>query len=446
MSQNPLFHVSRGTDSYKFTHHEQYPPGTTHVHSYFESRGCPSRWSGNVLFFGLQYFLKRYLTGAVVTARQIGESAEMSAAHFGKGSLFNQRGWMHIFEKHGGRLPVTIRALPEGTIAKVGEPLFTVENTDPECFWLTSWLETLLVQVWSMCTVATNSWECKQIIRRALNRTGDPAGLAFKLHDFGYRGVTCPEAAATAGAAHLVNFMGTDTFAAIDMLADYYDASMAGFSIPASEHSTITSWGRDGELDAYRNMLDKYPSGLVACVSDSYDIFNACGKLWGEALKDRVLGRDGTLVVRPDSGELPDTVLAVLATLGEAFGAPRNSLGYKTLPQQLRVIQGDGIDRTMLQIILDAMESAGWSADNIAFGSGGGLLQKFDRDTLKFAFKCSAVTVNGQDRDVYKDPITDPGKKSKRGRINDPRMVEVFRDGVLLVNQTLEEIRARANA
>jgi nicotinamide phosphoribosyltransferase len=447
MSQTPLFHMSRGTDSYKFTHHKQYPPGTTHVFSYFAARGAPAGWSGDVLFFGLQYFLKRYLAGTVVTREQILRSAEMVAAHFGNPELFNTAGWMHILEHHNGRLPVVINALPEGSIAKVGQPLFTIENTDPACHWLTSYLETLLVQTWSMCTVATNSWECKRVLRDALELSGDPAGLPFKLHDFGYRGVTCPEAAATAGAAHLVSFMGTDTFAAIDMLAEYYGCNqMPGYSIPASEHSTITSWGKEHELGAYANMLDQYPTGLFACVSDSYDVFSACKNLWGGVLRDRVLARNGTLVVRPDSGELPGTVLAVLDALGESFGTTVNAKGYRVLPSQVRVIQGDGIDRSMLRTIVDEMLRQRWSIDNIAFGSGGGLLQKFDRDTLRFAMKCSSIRVNGEERDCYKAPVTDPGKTSLRGRLEQytGEMVEVFRDGTVLIDQHFEDIRTRA--
>lgn len=466
MPQPPLYHVSRGTDSYKLTHHEQYPPNTSKVCSYFEARGSPAGWDDEVLFFGLQYFLKRYLAGVVVDHAQIDRSRQLAAAHFGNTTLYNEKGWRQIVEEHGGRLPVSIRAVLEGTLVPTQNVLMTIENTDPACYWLTNWLETLLVQVWSMCTVATNSHACRNLIGKALETSGSPADLNFKLHDFGYRGVTCPEAAATAGAAHLVSFRGTDTFAAIDLLYDYYQAeAMPGFSIPASEHSTITSWGKDGELAAFRNMLDKYPDGLVECVSDSYDIFNACKNYWGGALKDRLLGRDGTLVVRPDSGELPGIVIAVLDTLGAAFGTSRNVKGYRVLPPQIRVIQGDGIDRAAVQLVLDTMLEAGWSADNIAFGSGGGLLQKFDRDTLKFAFKCSSVTVAGQQRDVFKDPVTDHGKKSKRGRLmlvrdaggrlttvpqdsrrTDDQLVEVFRDGVLLVDQPLADIRARASS
>lgn len=190
---------------------------------------------------------------------------------------------------------------------------------------------------------------------------------------------------------------------------------VAGFSIPASEHSTITAWGKDNELKAFENMLDKYPTGVVACVSDSYNIFEACSELWGEKLRDRILERDGRLVVRPDSGDPKTIDLKILEILGEKFGYETNSKGYKVLPPQIRIIQGDGIHYETVIEILEYLKQFGWSASNISFGSGGGLLQKLNRDTLKVAFKAALAVVDGKEIEVYKDPITAPGKKSKRG-------------------------------
>ncbi len=456
------------TDSYKASGHDrQYPPGTTKVYSYFESRGKPGQWDDEVVPFGFQYILRR-LVGAVVTKKMVEQARDVWALHF-SADLFNYDGWMHIVNKHGGRLPVVIRAVPEGTIVPTRNALMTIENTDPKCFWLTNWLETYLVQAWYPTTVATQSREMKKLILASLEKTGDPAGLPFKLHDFGFRGVTSLEQAAIGGAAHLVNFMGTDTMAGVMMLREHYGADMPGVSIPASEHSTITSWGEDNELAAFENMLDTYPTGLVACVSDSYDIGRACRDYWGTELKDKILSRDGTLVVRPDSGEPVVSVLSVLKALGDAFGTTANEKGFDVLPPQLRVIQGDGIDYQMLRSILSAMEREGWSADNIAFGSGGGLLQKLDRDTLQFAFKCSYIEGDGFARDVYKDPTGAPSKRSKRGRLKllvdaqatetdgvtryrtvsqsepgEDVMVEVFRDGEMMRMTSFDEIKERA--
>jgi nicotinamide phosphoribosyltransferase len=245
----------------------------------------------------------------------------------------------------------------------------------------------------------------KQVLLKYLQETGDPAGLPFKLHDFGFRGVTCPEQAAIGGASHLVNFQGTDTTVGLVLARKFYKAQMPGFSIPAAEHSTITSWGEENEVDAMRNMLEQYPDGFVACVSDSFDIYRACSDYWGTQLKDKVLARDGVLVVRPDSGDPPTVVNKVLDILGDKFGFETNAKGFKVLNPKVRVIQGDGIDFAMLDKILSAMKVNGWSADNIAFGSGGGLLQKLNRDTQKFAFKCSQVVIGDESRDVYKRPI-----------------------------------------
>ena len=448
------------------------------VPQYFESRGGKF---DEICFFGLQYFIKRYLCGPVVTADKIAEAKEVMDSHMGPGH-FNEEGWNKILTKHGGYLPISVKSVPEGTIVPTKNVLFTLVNTDPDCYWLTNYLETLLVQVWYPMTVATNSREQKKIIFSAFQKTGceiNP-GINFKLHDFGYRGVSSVESAAIGGAAHLVNFWGTDTVAAMLCLKYYYPPAevplpvnaeiklpVAGLSIPAAEHSTITSWGREHELDAFKNMLTQYPTGLVAVVSDSYDVFNACTKLWGSDLKEMILSREGVLVVRPDSGDPPVIVPQLLDLLGEAFKehVTTTSTGHKMLPPQIRMIQGDGISYETLGAILDAMAEKGWAADNLAFGSGGALLQKLNRDTQKCAFKCSEITKgDGSTTLVYKDPITDKGKQSKKGKLSlergpdgtittvtegkgDPAkdmLIEVYRNGQLLVDQTCEAIRKLA--
>lgn len=450
------------TDSYKVSHWKQYPPKTTRIFSFLESRGGVFP---EITFFGLQYYLKRYLEGIRVTRENIEEAAEDFEAHFGTPELYNRAGWERIITVHGGKLPIIIRAVPEGMVVPVKNVLMTIENTDPELPWVTNYVETLLSMVWYTSTVATQSRAMRKLVLQYLEETGDPSLVDFKVHDFGFRGSTSVESAGLGGAAHLVSFKGTDTFQGIRVAKKYYHEPMAGFSIPAAEHSTITSWGKENEADAYANMLDSFPQGLVAVVSDSYDVFHACEELWGKKLKDKILNRDGTLVVRPDSGYPPDVVVKVLRILGQAFGYTLNEKGYKVLNPKVRVIQGDGIDYTMLRGVLETMKLAGWSADNIAFGSGGGLLQKLDRDTQKFAIKCSEAEVDGKSRDVIKDPVTDPGKKSKAGRLAlvcedgvyrtvreeeaerlglTNELVTVFKDGEVLVDYTFADIRARA--
>ncbi|HKW76662.1 MAG TPA: nicotinate phosphoribosyltransferase [Terriglobales bacterium] len=450
------------TDSYKFTHWKQYPPGTEHVYSYLESRGG---MFGQTVFFGLQYYLLRYLRGSVVTEENVMEAQRFVDQHLGPG-MFNAEGWMHIVRRHGGRLPIEIKAVEEGSIVDVHNVLMTIENTDPKCCWLPNYLETLLLKVWYPITVATLSRAIRQVFLAALERSGDPSLIDFKLHDFGYRGVSSEETAGIGGAAHLINFKGTDTVAGIRVLQSYYQSDeMEGFSVPAAEHSTITAWGRENEALAYENMLRQFPTGIVAVVSDSYNVYEAVRNSWGEALRDKVLEREGTLVVRPDSGNPRETVLKVLEILGEKFGYETNKKGYRVLNPKVRVVQGDAVNYWTIQDMLTAMNRAGWSADNISFGMGGALLQQLNRDTQRFAFKTSSVVVNGAERDVFKDPVEGHEKLSKRGRLGlqyrngtwatvrasrttedaEDRLKPVFRDGELLVTHRVADIRKRAN-
>ncbi len=456
------------TDSYKASHYKQYPPGTTKVYSFLQSR-VGARWDETV-WVGLQYFLRAYLSEAAVAASapEFVRDFELLNAHLGPG-IANIDGWHHLYAKHGHRLPLRIKAVAEGTVVPTDNVLMTVENTDPDFYWLTNYVESLLVQTWYPSTVATQSRIMKRVLAQYLDETGTPGDIEFKLHDFGLRGSTSPESAALGGFAHLVNFKGTDTMPALQIARDHYGCNMAGFSIPAAEHSTITSWGKEHECDAYANMLDQYPTGLVAVVSDSYDIFHACQQHWGTTLRERVLSRDGTLVIRPDSGEPVSVLRRVLAILKDRFGATLNDKGYWVLNPKVRVIQGDGIDlASMTEILRDLkatrVDGHGWSADNLAFGSGGGLLQKdLTRDTQRIAFKASYVEGDGWRRDVMKSPITDPYKISKAGRFaltrdehgyhtcsegqigeRDNLLRTVFENGVLFNEERLDDIRARA--
>jgi len=454
------------TDSYKVSMFKQYPVGTTGVYSYIESRG--GRYDRTV-FFGLQAFIKEYLIDPITQA-DIDIADEILTAH---GEPFNRAGWEYILRVHGGKLPVVIRAVPEGTVVPVKNVLATIENTDPECYWLTTWLETALLRaIWYPTTVATQSYTIRKVILDALEKTGDPTLIDFKLHDFGARGVSSLESAAIGGAAHLVNFMGSDTISGVLYAREYYNAGVSGFSIPAAEHSTITSWGREGEVDAYRNMLAQFakPGSIVAIVSDSYDIYNAARNLWGEELRQQVVDSGATVVIRPDSGD-PETVcLKLVQILHDKFGAVKNAKGFWVL-NNVRLIQGDGVNEHTIRCILGAFQAYGYSADNIAFGMGGALLQQVDRDTQKFAMKASSACVSGTWVDVQKDPITDSGKKSKKGRVElwesggeyvssvrqptgwtdrglgwKPVLQKVFEDGKLYNEISFEEVRTNAKS
>ncbi len=402
------------TDSYKTSHYLQYPEGTQYISSYIESRGGDFK---TCLFFGLQMFIKEYLTKPISQA-DIDEAAEIYNLH---GVPFNQTGWEYILNEHQGILPIKIEAIKEGMVVPTKNVMVQVINTDPECAWLTCFVETALLRaIWYPTTVATVSYHCKKIIAQYMFETaGHTDGIEFKLHDFGARGVSSLESAAIGGLAHLVNFQGTDTVAALIQGRKYYTETMAGFSIPASEHSTMTSWGKDREQDAYKNMLDQYGGmgKMVAVVSDSYDIWHAMHNIWGGERKEQVMNHGGTLVVRPDSGDPVTIVSDVIERLMNQFGFSYNKVGFKVLPEYIRVIQGDGVSLTAIENILIEMKRRKLSAENIAFGMGAELLQKVNRDTLKFAMKASAAAINDEWIDVYKDPITDHGKKSKAGRL-----------------------------
>lgn len=457
------------TDSYKPSHWRQYPPGTTKVVSYLESRGSDEGLDKTV-FFGLQYFIKTYLEGSVLSEDKIREAERVYEEHLGPG-VFNADGWRRMNAKHNGRLPVKIMAVPEGTVMGLRNVLMTIENTDDEFPWLTNYLETLLVQVWYPTTVASNSRAIRETLKLYHNQTSDAdedTVLNFQCHDFGFRGVSSVETAGLGGAAHLTSFLGTDTVAGLTLLRKHYYAGNAGFSIPASEHSTMTSWGRDHELDAMRNMLDSYPENpIVACVSDSFDIMNAVENYWGGELRDRIMNGDQRVVIRPDSGDPVVTTQRIMYALFKAFGGTKNSKGYYVLHPNVRVIQGDGIDREMIGKILDNLMRHGFSSENIAFGSGGGLLQRFDRDTLKFAFKCCSIVVDGEERDVRKTPMefnrhgdyVQSFKTSKQGRLGltlkdgehitvsedeNTELVPVFIGGTMITSYSLEFIRNRA--
>jgi nicotinamide phosphoribosyltransferase len=467
MSTIPPIPFPLRSDSYKLTHWRQYPPGTTEVYSYLESRG--GRFPQTV-FFGLQPYLRSYLAGSVVTAEDVEAADRLAAAHFGRAGIFNRTGWMHIVRQHGGRLPVEIRAVAEGTPVPTHNVLMTIRNTDPACYWLTNFLETLLLKVWYPTTVATLSGAIFRLVEAAMKRSGeDPGPANMMLHDFGYRGVSSEESAGLGGAAHLVHFRTSDTLIANMLLREHYSGPdtpadwMPSTSVVATEHSTMTAWGRDHEIDAYRNVLTEYPEGILSIVVDSFDVYRAAKEMFGGLLREQVLARDGLLVLRPDSGDPVQVLLRLLPMLAERFGSTRNHAGYNTLDPKIRLLWGDGIGLESVERILGDILAAGWSAANLIFGMGGALLQKVNRDTQNFAFKCSAAIVNGELRDVFKEPVTDPGKDSKRGKlalVRTARGLEtvhcpgncemkgdllepVFRDGEVLRHQTLDNVRAQ---
>jgi nicotinamide phosphoribosyltransferase len=458
-------------DSYKHPHADMLPKGTEYVYSYCEAR--KGSMYDSTVFLGLQYILKEWLCGVVVTKELIDEAAPLLKEHFKfNGEIWSRHRWDYIVEKHGGKLPILIKALPEGTKIPVGNALFTIVNLDKNCAWLTNALETLIQQVWYPTTVATRSNLIVSMLKDYFKTSvdDDKQWLAeYYLHDFGQRGTTGMEAAGIGGAAHLVNSKGTDTVYGMIFARDYYNAKIEGlgYSVPASEHSIATSLGEEGEFEVVKNLISLYPKGILSVVSDSFSIENAVD-MYCTKLKGMILERDGKFVVRPDSprfaGDTPqDQVLWIVKRLEQGFGSTINSKGYKVLNPKVGVIYGDSLTETDIHNTLELLRKNGYSAESCVYGCGGYLLQRCNRDTMRFAIKSSAQCRDGVWYDIYKAP-RDASKASKRGRLSvahyqgkewvtlpssmvlpeDDQLRTVFENGNLVKEYTFDEIRNNA--
>lgn len=393
------------SDSYKLTHAPQYPRNADMMVSYFESRGG---YTDSVLWFGIRLLVKEYLLQRL-TQEQVDNMIAWATEHMNGNMADDLKIALDaVVNELDGKLPIRIRAAKEGMLIPIKNVLFTIETTIPDrrFFSLVSYFETKLVRVWSPTTVATTSYYVRQAIMEALKKSADAPEeeIPFKLHDFGSRGISSMEGAAFAGAGHLVSFMGSDTQVAIQAIEFAYGEKMTGYSIPASEHSTTTTHGRNGEEQLVSQMFDAYakPGAIFATVIDSYDAMNFIRNI-APKFKDRLKESGALWVFRPDSGDPIQMPIQVVRELEKVFGSTVNSKGYKVL-NGVRVIQGDGIAPPEVTEILECLMAAGYSASNMAFGMGGGLLQKNNRDTHKFALKACAVRVDGEWVDVFKDP------------------------------------------
>ena len=453
------------TDSYKVTHHYFYPEGTEKIYSYLESRVGAE--FNKTVFYGLQYIIKKYLEGQIVTEEKIDEADRLMTAHLGEG-IFNRAGWEYILDEHDGCLPIEIKAVAEGTPVDVSNVLMTVENTDKKSYWLPNYLESLLLQVWYPSTVATLSAEVRKLSNFYLEVTGSAKdNLDFMLHDFGYRGSSSTESSMLSGSAHLLSFSGTDTIPALTIPGNYYnDSNVYGFSVQATEHSVMTSLGPEGEMSQILNVIDKAKDGVLSMVIDSYNYRNFLTEAGrsGSELNDAILSfldvEGNKVVFRPDSGEPVSTTIDCLNLLSDGFGCHLTDNGYKVFDMNIGLLWGDGLNYQKIRDILFAMKSNGWAAENIIFGMGGGLHTAVNRDTQRNAFKCSAQLRDGKWNDIFKNPL-DSSKKSKTGRFKlirdnnsfktvsidtegEDYLQTVFKDGELLVDEKFSDIKARA--
>ena len=421
--------IVNDTDSYKLSHPGQRDDDIANMMYYVEARyhdgsfnvGNGKQLPDYILWSGLQRILIDFFGDASLKESDIKKAHILFRKH---GPTWQPSLWYNLLKKHKGKLPLIIKAAPEGSVIPLSNVLMTIETTDPEFNWLPGWLETKLMRLWYPSTVGTLSHLIKQDLKKYWEMTSDAPieSLNFKLHDFGSRGVSSEESAAIGGTAHLLNFMGTDTCVALENIYDYYNGDIMefncpGFSVDAAEHSTILPWGKENESKAYEHIIDLYGAGIVSIVADSYDHWNAVENIFGGSLKEKVKNAGGLIVIRPDSGDPASVVLKTILILMEKFGFETNSKGYAVLPDYIRVIQGDGINRKSIINILEALKLNNISIDNITFGMGGALLQKVNRDTFGFAMKPCAVQRDGTWEGVSKNPIDMANKKSKAGRL-----------------------------
>jgi nicotinamide phosphoribosyltransferase len=464
---NTLLH----TDVYKLGHMVQYAPGTTDVYSYLTARSDKN--FQKVVFFGLQYYLKKYLAEPLLHSH----ARELLATYesiLGPPSLDVKQKVFDLCTL--GYWPLKIRAVPEGTVISPRNVLMTIRNTKPGYHWCVGFVESLLLKVWYPTTVASCCYKYRKLVEKYWDMTvGHRNGIDFAVHDFGYRGDTSEEGAAISGLAHLLSFRGGDTVVAHKFAYDYYCADWKGVmsSVPATEHSVMCSYGRDDELGAFKRMLELHPTGIVSIVSDTFNVYRVLTE-FATYLHDDILARDGKVVFRPDSGDPekiicgdPDAVpgsheyLGAVRLLDWKFGSKTNALGYRELNPKVGLIYGDGMYYERFERTLARLEKMGYAASNLTIGVGG-ILRNHTRDTLGFAIKATHVVVDGKHRDIEKDPVTDPGKRSHKGYLRldhasdvgwittdqvseqdecGGELLTVFRDGRMPYVQSLADIR-----
>lgn len=493
MRLNPL----HCTDGYKLGHIRQYPDGTTEVYSNFTARSSKhanvlrETFDEKIVFFGLQYFIKDFLIDSFnedffrQPKQKVVSEYKDRVSRYLRDSTFDVS---HIEALHDlGYLPIRIKALPEGSLVPIKVPVLTIVNTHPDFFWLTNYLETALsAYLWRPITSATTAFEYKKLLWKNCEETceswTESTYLLYQAHDFSFRGMSNVIDAAVSGAAHLTSFAGTDNIPAIDFVEKYYPERVSGGasvgeSIPATEHSVMCAGTEEGELTTFKRLITKvYPSGFVSIVSDTWDFWQVVTE-YLPALKDVIMGRDGRVIIRPDSG-CPVKILTgdpeapvgspqykgAVECLWDIFGGTE-VCGLKKLDGHIGIIYGDSITLKRADEILRRLREKGFHPSCAVFGVGSYSYQLATRDSFGMAVKSTSVVVNGVRRDIYKNPKTDDGtKKSARGllvveEIDDELVLRdgatemqedlcgcletVFLDGTITVEHTFDEIRER---
>ena len=472
------------TDGYKLDHRRQYPQGTSLVYSNWTPRKSRIAGIDKVVLFGLQYFIKKYILEDFEThffkqpkEKVIAEYSRRINTYLGE----NQVGMKHIDDLHNlGYIPMVFKSLPEGSLVPIRVPMFTMYNTLPEFFWLTNYFETLISAiVWMPCTSATIAHQYRVILDKYANETSSmPEFVDWQGHDFSMRGMAGLEASIISGAGHLLSFTGTDTIPSIDMMERYYktnaETEVIGASVAATEHSVMCMGTNEAEIETFKRLIiEIYPKGIVSIVSDTWDLWKVLTDYLPK-LKSEILNRDGKVVIRPDSGDPADIICGnpsgkneaekkgVIELLWEVFGGSINEKGFKELDSHIGAIYGDSITVERAIDICNRLKVKGFASTNIVLGIGSYTYQYNTRDTFGFAMKATYGEVNGEGREIFKDPITDDGtKKSAKGLMkiikenrnyklidqvtweeeNEGELIEIFRDGELIRDYSLKEIR-----
>jgi nicotinamide phosphoribosyltransferase len=453
------YNLIADVDSYKLGQWRMLRVGTTNVYSYIESRG--GRYP-KVVFAGLQRLLYEKL-GQPITREMVEEMAAFVPAH---GLSFNRAGWERILEVHGGKLPILIRAVPEGTLVPVHNVLFTIENMDAELPWLTSYLETMILRdLWTACTIATRIFYMAGRIDAHWTQYSDTPMSPFALLDFSSRGVMGYDHSILGGLGYLFCFAGSDNVPAVRAANYYYFSDMSGWSVAATEHTISCSFGRDNDDDYIRNSIENGvdEGSILSLVGDTWDIYAFTQKL--VLHKDLIANKKIKIVCRPDSGELRIVLPDVFRIMAAGFGVSANSKGMDVINMEAKVLQGDGMNETTHMLPFEIARDLRIAPDSVITAAGGGLMTAdLDRDTNRWAMKASSMIIDGEEIDICKDPITDSGKRSKSGRFAltrdhsghyhtnstspewsfpDDLLVERFVYGDVYNSETLDQIRAR---
>ena len=482
-------------DFYKMPHYGMYPEDTTKIYTNFTPRKSRIGGVNEVVVFGIQYFIKEYLIDQWNKSffnrpknEVLLEYKRIMDFTLGKDSIDNA----HIAQLHDmGYLPLKIKALPEGSLCPIGVPCLTITNTVDHAYWLPNFLETILsTTIWQAMTSATIAREYRKLLNKYAKETANNTStVQWQGHDFSMRGMSSVESACVSGAGHLLSFTGTDTVPAIWWLEKYYNANietdLVGASVPATEHSVMSLGTKDGEIDTFERLIDMYPSGILSIVSDTWNLWTVLTEFMPK-LKDKIMKRDGKLVIRPDSGDPVDIICGplnpkrfwesgtqypipfgaaekgVIEALWDEFGGYINEMGYKVLDPHVGAIYGDSITLERAKSICERLKAKGFASTNVVLGIGSYTYQYNTRDTFGFAMKATYGIVNGEERIIWKDPITDDGtKKSAKGllkvhqedgkyRLEDQVSVvteteghlqTVFEDGELIIDFTLNEVR-----